>query len=220
MGTVTRRSVVVGGAVALGLWLSGCAGELLGSGRLGVEDRDVSGFDAVSVGGGARLVLTLGDREALTVEADENLLPLVESEVRNGRLDLGWRAGASISTSRGLRFDVTARQLGAIAASGGARVEATEIDAPALRVDASGGARVHAEGRANRQDVTVSGGGGFDGARLRGAAARVRASGGGWAVVDAAEELDAAADGGGWVEYAGEPRVRQETSGGGWVRRR
>jgi hypothetical protein len=217
---VTRRSFVVGGAVALGLALGGCAGQLWGSGRLAVEDRHVSGFDAVSVGGGARLVLTQGDRESLAVEADDNLLPLVETEVRGGRLSLGWRSGTSVATDRGLRFEVTARELSAIAASGGGQVEATGLDTPALRVDASGGAHVRAEGRADRQEVTSSGGGGFDGARLRGASARVRASRGGWAVVDVAEELDASADGGGWVEYAGEPRVRQEASGGGWVRRR
>jgi hypothetical protein len=229
VGTMTRRAFLLGGAAALGIGLGGCAGPFVGSGRPGmlvgsgrtaVEERSVSGFDGVSVDGGARLVLRRADRESVTVEADDNLLPMVETEVRGGRLSLGWRSGTSVTTTRGLRFEVTARELSAIAASGGAQVEATGIDAAVLRVDASGGGRVRAEGRAERQEVTASGGGGYDGARLRSTAARVRASGGGWAIVDVAEELEASADGGGWVEYAGEPRVRQETSGGGSVRRR
>jgi Putative auto-transporter adhesin, head GIN domain len=220
VGTITRRSFLGGGAVALGLGLSGCVGPFWGSGRAGVEDRAVSGFDAVGVGGGAQLVLRQTGRESLTIETDDNLLPLVEAGVRGGRLSLGWRPGTSVSSRHRLRFEVSARELNAIAASGGAEAEATGIDTPSLRVDVSGGGQVRAEGRADRQEVTASGGGGYDGAGLHGRSARVRASGGGWAIVDVAEELEASASGGGWVEYAGEPRVRQETSGGGSVRRR
>jgi hypothetical protein len=220
MAGVTRRSFLLGSAAVLGLGPVGCVGTVQGSGRAVVESREVASFREVSVGGGARLVLTQTGRESLTVETDDNLLPLVETEVRNGRLSLGFRSGTSVSTARGLRFELTARELSAIEASGGTRVEATGIDTPALRVDVSGGGQLRAEGRAARQEVSASGGGQYDGARLASAAARVDASGGGWAVVDVADELDASASGGGRIEYTGHPRVRQETSGGGSVRQR
>jgi hypothetical protein len=192
----------------------------VGSGRAAVEERPVTGFDAISVSGGARLVLRQADHESLTVEADDNLLSQVESEVRDGRLFLGWRPGTSVTTTHALRFEVTARAVSTIVGTGGAQVDATDIDTPSLRVDVSGGARLRAEGRADRLEVTAAGGGGYDGASLRSRSAVVRASGGGWAIVDATEEVDASAHGGGWVSYAGAPRVRQDSTGGGWVRPR
>jgi hypothetical protein len=220
LARTTRRSFVLGGAAALTLGLVACVGQLQGSGRTAVETRSVDGFSEVSVGGGALLVLKQTGQESLRVEVDDNLLPLVETELRDGRLSLGFKPGSGVTTARGLRFELTARELRAIAASGGARVEATGIDTPALRVDVSGGGQVRAAGQAAHQEVTASGGGQYDGAHLATRTARVDVSGGGWAVVDVADELDASASGGGWVEYGGNPRLSEETSGGGAVRRR
>jgi hypothetical protein len=48
---------------------------VVGSGNVIREDRSVSGFRAVSVGGVGVLKVSKGDREALAIEAEDNVLP-------------------------------------------------------------------------------------------------------------------------------------------------
>ena len=60
-----------------------------GSGHVVDEPRSVSGFSAVSLSGSGRLLIEQGETESLTITADDNLLPLIKSEVSGGRLELG-----------------------------------------------------------------------------------------------------------------------------------
>ena len=107
--------------------------------------------------------------------------------------------------------------LRAVTASGGAHADLSGIDAPALRVEVSGGGRVTAAGTAAEQEVSASGGATYDGRQLSGRSVRVSASGGAHSVVNASDELDAHASGGARVEYLGSPRLQRETSGGGAI---
>ena len=54
------------------------------------ETRPVSGFDRLSVRYYGDVVLEQGDTEGLVIEADEELLPRIKSEVREGQLTIGF----------------------------------------------------------------------------------------------------------------------------------
>ena len=46
--------------------------------------RSVSGFSSIQVNLGAELVLTQGNGESLNIEADDNLMPYILTDVHNG----------------------------------------------------------------------------------------------------------------------------------------
>jgi hypothetical protein len=59
-----------------------------------------------------------GGAESLEVSAEDNVLPLVRSEVRGGRLFLSLAANQGLSLTREIVHHVTVRELGELEASG------------------------------------------------------------------------------------------------------
>lgn len=184
-----------------------------GSGRVETEERQVSGFDRISFSGAGDLFVEQAGEESLTIEAEDNLLPLLTSEVSDGRLILGVRPNSSISSTRPILFRVTVRSLRGVEASGSGSVNASGLDVPELQVTTSGAVKSAFSGVADAQQIDVSGTSGFDGRGLAGQTASVRASGTAEVVVNVSEELNIVADGTAVVRYTGTPQVTRQLSG-------
>lgn len=211
-----------------------------GSGRVQTERREVRDFTAVEVRGGGELVIEQGTTEALTIEAEENLLPYLTSDVSKGRLILGERETMVIVANKPIRYRLTVKDLRAIKVSGSADVEAAKLQTGRLTVDISGSGHVEIgqlaatsltvelsgsgivtlAGTAATQQVTLSGSGDYRAEDLASQAATVNISGSGSATVRASDTLTAKVSGSGEVSYLGTPRVEQTVSGSGSVRQR
>ncbi len=87
-------------AIVLALLLvsSGCS-TVSGSGNVVTETRQVSGFNRIDLAGSGEVTIQQGDAESLTIEADDNVLPRLTSEVSNSTLKLD-RSRESPSPSR------------------------------------------------------------------------------------------------------------------------
>lgn len=188
-----------------------------GNGNVVAESREVSGFDRLEVNGAAEVRVEQTGTESLSIEAEENLLPLLVSEVSGGVLTLGIRPNSSISATKPIVFRLTVRSLGEVIAGGAGTIDARSIDVPSLRYESSGTVKATFAGRAPQQEVTLSGTAGFDGRNLSGTEGTVRVSGSAEAVVNVAERLRASAGGTGEIRYAGSPEVDDEVSGVGRV---
>ncbi len=188
------------------------------SGRMAIEARDVSGFDEIDLSGSGRVLIAVTGTESLTVEAADNILPLLTTEVRNGRLELGARR--SISPAREIVYTITVVSLEAVTVSGSGSVTATGIDASGFDVEISGSGTVVAEGVSENLDLTISGSGVFEGEDLVSATGTVSVSGSGNAVVNVNDDLDVKVSGSGSVKYLGDPSVSVSISGSGDVSKR
>ena len=60
-----------------------------GSGNVVSETRQLTHFDRVTIFGSGHLTVVQGEQEGLTIQADDNLLPYIKSEVAGGSLKLG-----------------------------------------------------------------------------------------------------------------------------------
>src|SRR5690242_6401245 len=117
-----RTSVAAAGfALLLG---TACFAGVRGSGRLRTETRDVPEFDAVAVGAGIRATITIGQRKPVRIEADDDLLPIVETKVRDGVLTIDFGRHESISTPHDVQVTIQTPDLHGVMASGGAYVRA------------------------------------------------------------------------------------------------
>ncbi|HVH29113.1 MAG TPA: head GIN domain-containing protein [Vicinamibacterales bacterium] len=192
-----------------------------GSGKIATEPRTVSGFSAVSLSGSGRLIIEQTGAESLTVTTDDNLLPLIRTQVNGNILELGSRDPmTNLRPTDDIVFTMTVRQLDRLDVSGSGKVDVKRLTASRLAIDISGSGEVAAQGASNDLNLSISGSGEYQGEQLRSQRARVEISGSGGALVAAAEALNVSVSGSGAVEYIGDPKVTQQVSGSGSVRRR
>ena len=189
-----------------------------GSGTMATETRDVGDFDEIDLSGTGRVLVAVTGTESLTVEAEDNILSLLTTEVRNGTLVLGTKQ--NISPTREIVYTITVVSLEAVTVSGSGSVTATNVDADAFNVHISGSGTVMPEGVSESLDLSISGSGGFEGEALLSATGTVSVSGSGDAVVYVTDDLDVKVSGSGNVGYFGDPGVSVSISGSGNVSKR
>jgi hypothetical protein len=206
------------------LLLSACnfviPGAVVGSGNVVTESRPVSGFTKVDLSGVGDLSIDVNGSEALTIEGDDNILPLIVTEVRGDTLHIGFKERTPIQRVSRLRYTLSAQQLNGLTISGAGNVTANNIDTPSLEVVTSGAGRINMSGKATNEVITLTGAGSFEGENLLSETARVSTSGVGRAIVNASKTLDVNISGAGAVEYIGSPQVTRQISGVGSVKQR
>lgn len=191
-----------------------------GSGHVITEEREVSGFTAVSLQGIGQLKIDQTGTESLSITADENLLPYIETRVRDNELIISVQENAHFSTITELTYQVTVSAIDSVELSGAGEIEVSHLDTDEWWVNLAGTGSITASGQADKQTVEIAGAGAYTADELASREATVRHSGAGMAVVQVSEQLDVRIDGLGTVEYIGNPEVTQTVNGLGTVQQR
>lgn len=230
-----RRLIALVSCAALLASVSACA---VGSGEIVTETRAVEGFDEIDLRGTGEVRITVDGTESLTIDAEDNIIGSLTSEIRGGTLVLG--VDRPIAPNEDIVYTVSMASLEGIEISGSGAITVSEFRTDDFSVDVSGSgsadvADVVAEsvfvqisgsgsvtisGDADELELSISGSGAFDGDRLGATTANVDISGSGSASVDVSEILDVDVSGSGSVEYLGNPTVSVDSSGSGSVSRR
>jgi hypothetical protein len=206
------------GVLALGACSAGIFGPAVsGSGHVTSESRQVAGFDRVDLSGSGELTITQGATESLTVEADDNIRPVLTSEVSGRTLTLGTKNGTNIRPSRPVRYTVTMKTVHGIGVSGSGRANASGVSTDTLALDVSGSGSMGVSGSAARETVDISGSGRVRGTSLAARTAQVSVSGSGECDVNATDTLNVDISGSGTVRYTGSPSIHQTISGSGSI---
>jgi len=217
-----------------------------GSGDIFVDDREVSGFDKISVEGAGRIIITQGNTESLTLETDDNLVQYIKTEVVGDTLEIGFvdevvfssgRGRTALDPTDGFIFRIGVIDLQAITVSGAADIEIEKIktdrfditfsgagqvsiddlDATDLNVLVSGAGDLLLAGRVENQVVRLNGFGRYQAYDLESQEASVTISGAGGAEVWVLDQLDVTISGAGDVKYYGNPSVDPDISGVGRI---
>ncbi len=191
-----------------------------GSGTLATETREVSDFDAVRVVGNGIATITVGETETLTIEAEDNILPVLTSEVENGTLILSTKTNTSMNPTRDIRYTITAKSLAALKVTGNATITASGITADQFAIDLSGSGQITASGTTEMLTVEFTGNGNVFAFELAADSASVGLAGNGRIELNVRTALDADLSGDGQVVYVGEPEVTSTVTGNGSVRPR
>lgn len=203
-----------------------------GNGTVREETRPVADFHAVDVSSGLAVTLQTGKDPSLVVRADENLLPLIQTEVKNGvltikpsksirpsdraRVTLTTKHVDSISISGGVEMEANLSKTSALVvkASGGTELELDDVDTETLTAELSGGAKLEATGRVRAAKLQASGGVDIRASDLKIETAAVDFSGGVQARLHVDKAVTGRARGGVSVALKGTPDLKVETSGG------
>jgi hypothetical protein len=207
-----------------------------GSGKTAVEDRKVEGFQQVHARNAIEVVVAIAGPEAAKVEGDDNLLPLVETMVENGVLEIGVKG--NLRARNPLRVHVTAKQLSGLTADGSAKltcadvkadelvlgassagqVTADNLDAKQLKVSVTSAGIIKAGGRADRQEIDASTSGRYEGSKLVSRTCRVTCSTAANVALHATEEISGSVSSAGRVRQTGSAaKVNLSTTSAGTV---
>jgi hypothetical protein len=225
-GPVAAQLIVIGGTNS---------GRVEGSGRVVEDARSVAAFSGLVVDGPIDVRLRAAAADRVIVHADDNIAPLIETRVTDGKLVVGLAPKASYRTRSATYVVVEFRELSSLQLRGSGDVRADRIRAPifeatlrgsgdvqidtleteALALSISGSGDFSARGHAAKVGVVVVGSGDVSVDKLESREVAVRIRGSGDVRVHATDTLQVDIAGSGDVRYRGEPRLSKKIAGTG-----
>lgn len=211
-----------------------------GSGDLVAETREVSEFENIQLNGLGRLLVTQGETETLEIQAEDNIIDELISDVQAGTLVLGYQKQNwlnSVIPTKGITYTLTVKDLDevtingageidiqnfqtetlALTINGAGKISINDLTAINLIVQISGTATMELGGEIVDQSVVIDGAGNYQAGDLKTNKTTIEFTGLGNAIVWATETLDITISGGGKLNYYGSPSVTQEISGAGTI---
>jgi hypothetical protein len=191
-----------------------------GSGTLKTETRTVEPFTTIRfsrIGGNLEIERT--GTAGLTVTAEDNVLPLLTSEVKDGTLTLSIAKGKGFSGKQPT-YKITVGDLREVDVAGSGRLDATKLQGAALTVSMSGSGTGKLAGQVDDLRLTVTGSGSCNAGDLQAKRAKATVTGSGDLTVNASDELDAEVSGSGSIRYVGSPKLKSDVSGSGSIKQK
>lgn len=206
-----------------------------GNGNLVTESREISDdFTVVSVSEGIVVYVTQADDFDIEVEADENIIDLIGTDIKNGKLRIHAIENIGRSTKK---VFVTLPKINGLKGSSGANLKTEglvstnelevdgssgatlniQVDVNKIDIDASSGANLTLSGEADKAVVDVSSGGNINAKQLDTESCNADASSGGNVSISVSEFLTADASSGGNIRYSGDADVEKKKSVSGSV---
>jgi hypothetical protein len=187
-----------------------------GSGRVVQQGRNVGSFDAVETLGSENVDVRFGPKPSLVIAADDNILPLLTTEVKDGKLKIG--TSGSFRMRGPIRVWITTPNLEAFTTSGSGDVVLHDVSNGQLSLTMNGSGSMTANGRTGRLHVTINGSGRAQLASLSANDVSAGLFGSGNATVNAHGRLDAQIFGSGSLHYIGKPtELRSSHFGSGRI---
>lgn len=211
-----------------------------GNGNITTQQRSLSGFRGVESEGSFDIFLSTDSNFSVRIEADENILPIIETTIERGNLKIGTDWGYSLRPSRPVKIYVSAPVFNAARTSGSGNIAGNtsihadgdldlgvsgsgnidlKIEATNVSADISGSGSIKLAGTAKSLRGSIAGSGDIRAAELRTSTSKFSIAGSGNASVHADEQLDADIAGSGDVRYSGNPKLSTQIAGSGSVKK-
>lgn len=211
-----------------------------GSGKVITETRKVSGFQSIEVSYPAQVFITQGKAESLKIEAEDNVMPGLQTRIKNGVLEIYYNVeeGKEVSPTKLVKVTIVVKDLQKVNFSsageltidglktdelkvsldGAGNLKLNDLDTRNFNVNLSGAGHMTVSGTADDLQLEISGFGGFDGGELHSKNADVSMSGAGSTTVWVDDTLKAEISGAGSVSYYGDATVDKNIDGVGSVK--
>ncbi|HOU41604.1 MAG TPA: head GIN domain-containing protein [Promineifilum sp.] len=234
-----KKLFVIGLAMLSVAILVGCSALsdlnfVTGSGNTVTREFDLSDFDEVSIENAFQGTITRGDNYRVVVTFDDNLEDLLNVDVSDSRLTIGFTKPTAV-TNANLSYEIIMPALKVVEASGASQAQIAGFSSgDALRAEASGASRIEGDISSGDADLNASGASTIlligTGGDLRGEAsgastldltdfvtadADVVASGASRIIVNTTGRLDAEASGASNIQYQGQPTLGNIDASGG-----
>jgi hypothetical protein len=183
-----------------------------GSGVSQIEKREVANFKQIDVSGMIEVEVVAQKGFSVEVEADDNLMEYVKTEVDGDTLKLYTKNRISPRTK--IRVMISMPELTGADVSGVSKLTAHDLKTESFNLDVSGASKIEINGEARNLKIEASGASKINAENLKVSNADIDVSGATQVTVNATEEVRADASGASKVNYVGQPKnVIKDTSG-------
>jgi len=201
--------------IALGSACHGMHHGVRGSGKQLKETRNVGSFNSISTEGAFHIEVVCQKPQEVEISGDDNILPLVVTEVSNNVLHI--KTLRDYSTSEPLTLRISAPDLVGIHANGAGTIDVSGLKNDQFEINVNGAPTITASGETKALKIDANGAGNIDTHKLRAARVEVDSKGVSGVEVYAAEQLDVTVSGPSHVIYRGNPVIHQTVHGPGSV---
>jgi hypothetical protein len=236
--TATRRALLLAAALSF-LAAPAFAETVRGNGVMKTETRPFSGFTGIGLGIPAKVEVKTGATEGMTIEADENILPLIQTRVKGGELEIRTVRSNLNLDSKSIRIVVNAKSIdqldlggsGSITADqlkgskirmnigGSGAIDVKRVDAEHLEIAIGGSGNVKFAGTAKSVEASIGGSGDIVAPNFAADEAEITVAGSGDATLGVRKKLDVTIAGAGSIAYYGDPKVSHTVLGAGAIKR-
>ena len=234
---MTRRATL---ALMLAGSLAGCDamtksfGGVVGSGVLKEETRTVTDFKAIEVNNAFTVNVTIGEKTSLKISADDNLMPLIATEVADGVLKIRYTENKVVSPKTPSVVTIVMPSLNRVRLAGASTLDATVaktddfeakaegastlvisgIDCQSVNGLAKGASKITLKGQARSGDLSAQGASTLSTSDLTLETAKVKLDGASTGTVKATQAIEGSASGACTLSVQGNPKDRRVTSSG------
>jgi hypothetical protein len=218
-------------------WMHG--DRVQGSGNTTRQNRELGHFTALATSLAGSVEVRIGNTESISIETDDNLMPLIETVIENGTLRIRPTKKDLQLEPRTLKIVLQAKALDRIAVGGSGTVDADRLhgqklvfdiggsgaisvrnlEAQAVSVSLGGSGNLKASGTTEQLQVSIGGSGKVQAGPLAARDVQVSIGGSGQATVSAKQSLNVSVAGSGDISYYGDPQVTKSILGSGSLKR-
>ncbi len=208
---------------------------ITGSGNVITENRPVGNFSRVHMEIPGNLEIRQGSSESLTVSGEDNILPVLITNVSGGQLTIRFKPSTNVQANQPLQISLTVKNLAELEVSSHAKVtvkpittgdfrltlsssgtvEFDELQAGQITATLSSSGDITLKGSARQLNLRVSSSGSFQAGDLRVQEADVRLSSSGEVTVWVVDNLRVNISSSGDVVYYGSPSVNKTITSSG-----
>lgn len=141
--------------------------QIRGNGNVISEERTVGSFTGIDLGCSADVYITKGNSNTITVKADENLLPIISTNVSDGVLEIGTKK--SFRNAKKLEVHVSMNNIDKINISGSGNVSCTgTIPGNNLNAHINGSGDLQGDFDVKNMELKINGSGDVEASGIRG----------------------------------------------------
>jgi hypothetical protein len=207
------------------------------------EERQVGSFKGVASGGPLTVKITMGDKESVRLEGDQEAIANLTTQVTSGILTIKpktkWNDWSRKYNRTKVTVYITAKKITSLTMSGSGNIEVeNSINSPELSATLSGSGGITAianvkaftgtisgsgaiklSGKADDASITLSGSGGFKGKDFTVNDLSAQISGSASIYITANKTIAAVISGSGNIHYSGNPIVKKTIIGSGNIKK-
>lgn len=203
-------------------------GSVKGNGNVITENRTTGAYDGVKCAGNMDFILVNGTEGEIKIEAEENLLEYIVTEVRGDNLIVRVQKGKNIKSSRGngIKITIPVKDISKVSLAGsgdlwnngtlnssnlevslsGSGDVVLDVNASYIKGALAGSGDLTIKGSTNELVAKIAGSGSFHGNNLQANNTDVAVAGSGDAKVISKESIKARVAGSGDIVYSGNPK--------------
>jgi Putative auto-transporter adhesin, head GIN domain len=185
---------------------------VIGDGQPASETRPIGAVTAINADGAFAMIVKVGSAPGLTIETDKNLLPIVKTDVSDGRLDI--YTDQSYSVDGRIKVTITSPNVTDISASGSNQIDADGLTGGPLSVLLNGSNNAVLKGTVSTLTTHLSGANHLSARHLTTDSVNITLNGSGDAAVNAGQQIVAEISGAGSIAVYGNPKMRSSQVNG------